>query len=72
MNKKVDQLIDEILNQQHTEEGWFDLQRRVTEFLQNEATPEEDEYFVDSGAGESLDMICSGYIYFKERQAKDD
>ena len=72
MNRKVDQLIDEIMNQQHTEEGWFDLQRRVTDFLLNEATPEEDEYFVDSGAGESLDMICSGFIYFKDKKSEVD
>ena len=50
----------------HTEEGWFDLQRRVTEFLLNEATKEEDEYFTDTGAGEVLYMICSGYTHFKK------
>lgn len=68
VNKKAALLIDEIMNKNHTEEGWFDLQRRVTEFLLNEATKEEEEYFTDSGAGEMLYMICSGYTYFKKEK----
>lgn len=68
MSKKVDQLINEIMNKNHTEEGWLDLQRRATEFLLNEATKEEEEYFTDSGAGEMLYMICSGYTYFKKEK----
>jgi len=48
----------DILRGKHTAEEWLKLEKEATEAMEA-ATSEEIDVFVDSGAGEALDMSCS-------------
>ena len=47
-----------IMTQNHSVADWLSLDKEVNEAMKN-ATEEEIDEFVDSGAGEELDMTCS-------------
>lgn len=62
--KKLSRLMEEILEKDHSHEEWFALEKEVDEYF--EILPQElRDYFADSGAGETLYMICSGIKYDK-------
>ena len=48
----------DILRGKHTAEEWLNLEKEATEAMAA-ATNKEIDNFVDSGAGEALDMSCS-------------
>ena len=47
-----------IMTQNHSAADWLSLDKEVNEAMKN-ATETEINEFVDSGAGEELDMTCS-------------
>ena len=55
------------MTQSHTKEEWLKLDREVDDAFTN-ASEEEIQKFVDSGAGVILDMTISGFEFM---QAKD-
>ncbi len=59
MKRVLLDLINDILINDHTPEEWLRLEREVDELLE-QSSEENIQKFVDSGAGEMLDMICSG------------
>lgn len=59
-------LIDQILNDNHTESEWFDLEKQWNAVVAA-LTGEELESLTNSGAGEMLYMICSGFRFQKEK-----
>lgn len=59
MKRVLLDLINDILINDHTPEEWLCLEREVDELLE-QSSEENIQKFVDSGAGEMLDMICSG------------
>ena len=58
MARLLSELEDEIMTQIHTMEDWLNLDAEVIEAFA-QASEEEIQAFVDSGAGEALDMACS-------------
>ena len=58
MAKTLSDLRNEILLVNHTAEEWLRLDDEVNEAILN-ASEDEVRSFVDSGAGEMLDMVCS-------------
>lgn len=58
MAKTLSDLRNEILLADHTAEDWLRLDDEVNEAISN-ASEDEVQSFVDSGAGEMLDMVCS-------------
>lgn len=58
MAKTLSDLRNEILLVNHTAEEWLRLDDEVNEAILN-ASEDEVRSFVDSGAGEMLDMACS-------------
>lgn len=59
MKRVLLDLINDILINDHTPEEWLRLEREVDELLE-QSSEDNIQKFVDSGAGEMLDMICSG------------
>lgn len=60
--EKLEELIRRITEEYHSDEEWFALRKEVRQYLS--ILPKElQDYFVDSGAGEVLFMICSGIPY---------
>ncbi len=59
MKRTLLDLIHDILINEHTAEDWLRLEREVDELF-GYSSEEDIQKFVDSGAGEMLDMICSG------------
>lgn len=55
---KLQKLIDDILEMNHTNEEWLELKKRANQLLKN-ANTEQQDYFAESGAGEALYMACS-------------
>ena len=51
----------------HTAEDWLRLDSEVNEAIQR-STATEIQEFVDSGAGETLDMACSAIREIRKRQ----
>lgn len=47
-----------IMTQNHSVTDWLSLDKEVNDAMKNATAAEIDE-FVDSGAGEELDMTCS-------------
>ena len=69
----MENLIQKIFNRNHTKEEWFELENETYALFKN--VPTElfktiDDMFIDSGAGEVLYMICSGFRY-SEQHAKE-
>lgn len=60
MARKLDQLRKVIMLDHPTREDWLRIEQEVAEAMK-EATETEIEDFVESGAGEILDMVCEGY-----------
>ena len=58
MQKSLLDLKHEIMSSSNTAEDWIRLDREVDEAIQR-ASEEDVQKFVDSGAGEMLDMACS-------------
>lgn len=58
MAKTLSDLKTEIMTADHTAEEWLRLNNEVDEALL-QASEDEAQAFVDSGAGEMLDMTCS-------------
>lgn len=58
MQKSLSELKCKIISSDHTVEEWLSLDREVNDAIQ-QASEEEIQEFVDSGAGELLDMTCS-------------
>lgn len=68
MPRKLTELQRVIMDSNLTDEEWLALDKEVKEAL-SIATEEEEEEFTDSGAGESLYMICSGIEYFRDKDS---
>lgn len=66
MARLLSELEDEIMTQDHTMEDWLNLDTEVNEALA-QASEEEIQAFVDSGAGEALDMACSAIREIQKR-----
>lgn len=62
MARKLDKLREVIMLNNHTREEWLRIEQEVAAAMK-ESTEEEIDDFVESGAGEILDMICEGYRY---------
>lgn len=60
MGRRLSELRHEIMTGDLSVEEWLQLDQEVTEALAD-ASEAEIEEFVNSGAGETLDMICSAY-----------
>ena len=56
-----------IMTQNHNAESWMSLDKEVNEAMKNATEAEIDE-FVDSGAGEELDMTCSAIREMKKEK----
>lgn len=54
-----------IMTQNHSVADWLNLDKEVNEAMKN-ATEAEINEFVDSGAGEELDMTCSAIREIKK------
>ena len=59
MARKLKELAKVILLNNFTHEEWLEIDREVDEAIVCSAE-EECQDFADSGAGEVLDMVCSG------------
>lgn len=55
---ELQMLIDNVLELNHTQEEWRELEKAAMQLL-NKLTPEQQDYFAESGAGEALYMACS-------------
>lgn len=62
---KLEVIINEILTMKHSEEEWLALEEKAHTYFK-ELTKEQLDFFADSGAGEALDMVCSGIRYNKK------
>lgn len=60
MARMLSELRSVILDGDFSAEEWLQLDQEVSEAIAV-ASEEDIQLFVDSGAGEMLDMICSGY-----------
>ena len=60
MARKLDELKKVIMLNDYSREGWLQIEQEVETAIK-ESTEAEVENFVESGAGEILDMICRGY-----------
>ena len=60
MARSLSELKCEIVLKDHSQAEWFLLDQEVNEAILS-ASEDEIQNFVDSGAGEMLDMICSAY-----------
>lgn len=58
MQKSLSELRCKIMSSDHTVEEWIILDREVNDAIQ-QASEDDIQEFVDSGAGEMLDMACS-------------
>lgn len=66
MAKTLSDLRKEILLADHTAEDWLRLSEEVDEAISS-APEDEVQSFVDSGAGEMLDMACSAIEVIRHR-----
>ena len=57
--KKLQTLIDKILELNHSKEEWLRLEKEAKAYLK-ELSPALRTHFAESGAGEALYMVCSG------------
>ena len=57
MHRSLLDLKNDIMVNDHSEEEWMQLDKEVNHAFKT-ASEEEIREFVDSGAGEALDMIC--------------
>ena len=62
MARKLDELRKAIMLNDHRREDWLKIEKEVAAAMK-ESIEEEIDDFVESGAGEILDMICEGYRY---------
>lgn len=69
MPKRMQELIDSIFCSDRPLDEWFALEKETEEYLKT-VSKEELELFTDSGAGETLYMICSGLRYMEEQNKK--
>lgn len=60
MSRSLSEFQHEIMLGNHSKDEWLLLDREVNEAMES-ATDDEIQAFVDSGAGEMLDMICAAY-----------
>lgn len=60
MARKLNELRKVIMLNNHTREEWMRIEKEVEQAMK-ESTEAEVEDFVESGAGEILDMICEAY-----------
>lgn len=60
MSRSLSELRHEIMLGHHSKDEWLELDREVNDAIAS-ASDDEVQAFVDSGAGESLDMICAAY-----------
>ena len=58
MTRSLLSIKKDIMTGKHTAEEWLQYEKEVAEAMKT-ATKEEIDDFVDSGAGEALDMSCS-------------
>lgn len=68
MKEKINDLVSRIFNNDGTEETCFSLEEEMNELLKDAPTELQNE-FVESGAGELIYMLCSGFRY--EKNAKE-
>lgn len=66
MARLLSELENEIMTQNHTMEEWLNLDAEVNDAFA-QASEEEIQAFVDSGAGEALDMACSAIREIQKR-----
>ena len=60
MSRSLSEYQREIMLGNHSKDEWLLLDREVNEAMAS-ATEDEIQAFVDSGAGDMLDMICAAY-----------
>lgn len=68
MEERINNLIHRIFHEHHTEEVCFSLEKEMKELLED-APIELRNRFTESGAGEMLYMLCSGFRYEKTKEA---
>ena len=56
---KLQMLIDDVLGRSHTDKEWLELESEVVQYLDS-LSDELQDAFAESGAGETLHMVCSG------------
>lgn len=64
MARRLSELRREIMAGDLSVKEWLQLDQEVNDAFAN-ASEEEIQKFVDSGAGEMLDMIISGFKYMR-------
>ena len=60
-------LIDQVFRHKHTEAEWYELEKQFKEIIAT-ATEEEINVLEESGCGEALYMICSGYEFERNKK----
>lgn len=60
MSRSLADLRHEIMLGNHSKDEWLSLNQEVNDAIAS-ASEDEVQSFVDSGAGEMLDMICAAY-----------
>lgn len=58
MARSLSEIRHDIMLEKLTDDDWLQLEKEVEEVMKTSSEAEIDE-FVDSGAGEALDMTCS-------------
>ena len=71
MKEKINDLISRIFNNDGTEKTCFSLEEEMNELLKDAPTELQKE-FVESGAGELIYMLCSGFRYEKTQKKASD
>ena len=66
MSRSLKELATTIMVDSFSNEEWLRIEKEVDEAMIH-STEGECQDFVDSGAGEVLDMICEGIRYFQEK-----
>ena len=65
MARSLSEIRHDIMIERLTDEDWLRLEKEVDDAMKS-ASEEEIEEFVDSGAGEALDMACSAIREIKK------
>ena len=66
MTRQLSELKNDIMLGKHSAQEWLMLDKKVDAAMKA-ATESEVQDFVDSGAGEALDMICSAIRNMEEK-----
>lgn len=70
MSDELQKLVDEIFGSEHTDREWLELEKRTNEYFKNNWSYDEHLQFLETGAGETLDMMCAGIRYKRDKNKR--